>query len=179
MSDVIYVNHNDEVIGHGSIMDAGKRGIIKRVVQVFLFNYEGKVLLQRRSPKAPAFPNRWNASTAGHVDMGETYLEAITREMQEEIGVSGVVLEEVGKAYLEEYEHELVWKDFCMVYAGRYDGPIVKDGYEIVDTRWVLPVEFEEWMAAHPDDFTPSCIEGWRLFKKARDSAVRYTNANV
>lgn len=45
-----------------------------------------EVLLQRRSKTKPTWPDRLDISVAGHVDAGETLLEAIVREGEEEVG---------------------------------------------------------------------------------------------
>lgn len=165
MQDVIYVNERDEEIGQGTIRHAVENGIIKRVVQVFLFNKEGTILIQKRTPTTPASPNRWNASTAGHVDVGETYREAMLRELHEEIGVADVALTEVGRAYMEEANDGIVRKYFCTVYSGVYDGPFELNLSEAAELKWVQPSELARWLAERPDDFTPSFIQGYRLLE--------------
>lgn len=165
MPDIIYVNERDEEIGQGTIRHAVENGIVKRVSQVFLFNAAGEILIQKRGANTVAFAGRWNASAAGHVDVGETYLEAMLREMEEEIGISGIPLQDVGNIYMEEREGDELRKSFCTVYAGRYDGPVSIDGVEAVETRWVAPDALARWLAERPDDFTPSLIQGYRLLE--------------
>ncbi len=46
----------------------------------------GAVLLVHRSPTRPAYPDLWDLP-GGHVDAGESELEALAREMHEELGV--------------------------------------------------------------------------------------------
>ncbi len=57
------------------------------------------MLLQKRSAHVRSGAGKWDDSVAGHVDEGETYLEAATRELAEEIGVVNTDLEEVGYYY--------------------------------------------------------------------------------
>lgn len=45
------------------------------------------VLLQKRSEKKDSHPGCYDISSAGHVDAGETYLEAAKRELYEELGL--------------------------------------------------------------------------------------------
>jgi 8-oxo-dGTP diphosphatase len=47
---------------------------------------EGRVLLVHRSPNRRAYPDVWDLP-GGHVEPGETELTALTREMEEELGV--------------------------------------------------------------------------------------------
>ena len=50
-----------------------------------------KVLLQRRSPFKDTHPNLLDVSCAGHVDAGSDTVETATRELQEELGGSGIM----------------------------------------------------------------------------------------
>ena len=47
---------------------------------------EGRVLLVHRNPNRPTYPGVWDLP-GGHIEMGETELAALTREMDEELGV--------------------------------------------------------------------------------------------
>jgi isopentenyldiphosphate isomerase len=58
-----------------------------RVVQLWIVDLRGWVLLQRRSPGKENWPGFWDISAAGHVAAGETALDAIVREAREELGL--------------------------------------------------------------------------------------------
>jgi isopentenyl-diphosphate delta-isomerase len=46
-----------------------------------------RVLLQRRALIKESWPGHWDVSVAGHVSAGETTLQAIVREAEEELGL--------------------------------------------------------------------------------------------
>ena len=47
---------------------------------------EGQILLVHRSPNRPVYPGVWGLA-GGHMEAGETELAALTRELDEELGV--------------------------------------------------------------------------------------------
>lgn len=54
---------------------------------VWIVNSENQILIQKRSPKKKHQPNVW-AMTGGSVITGETSLQTIKREVEEELGVT-------------------------------------------------------------------------------------------
>ncbi|MDD5251824.1 MAG: NUDIX domain-containing protein [Patescibacteria group bacterium] len=85
------VDENDQVVGEAPVEEAHARGFWHRIAAVYLFDEQGRILVQRR-----ADDGRLDHSAAGHVDVGESYLEAARRELAEELGVKDVNLEEIG-----------------------------------------------------------------------------------
>lgn len=63
-----------------------RRGEYGLVVCVWVYDGKGKLLLTRRAPEK-SFPGTWENS-GGAAKAGETSLEAITRELREETGIS-------------------------------------------------------------------------------------------
>lgn len=47
-----------------------------------------KTLLQRRSSQKKLYPNMWDIAVGGHISTGETALETVQRELQEELGLN-------------------------------------------------------------------------------------------
>jgi len=74
MSKIVVVDENDNVIGSEEKEVALHNGLIRRVVRIFVFNSKGELYLQRRSAGMVTYPNTWDQSAGGHVDVGETYV---------------------------------------------------------------------------------------------------------
>lgn len=88
MSEVMdLVNEKDEVICQGTRMDAVEKGLFGRVVTVAVMNEDDKVFLQWRSHKKDIGPRLFDMSCTGHVKAGESYEEAMVREIKEELGI--------------------------------------------------------------------------------------------
>lgn len=175
MANIVYVDEHDTVIGAGSRREALEKGIAHRIARVFLFNQKGEILMQKRSENLLSLPGRWDQSAAGHVDEGESYLEAAEREMEEEIGLSDAPLTLVGKSfYTEETDEPLVKKRFNALYIAMYDGEIHFNKDEVSEVCWISPTKLKELMEAKPNDFTQGCTEA---FKYLRQSSTEFGGA--
>lgn len=92
------VDEDDNVIGREErsvIYSQGLRNY--RVVNIFIFNSKGEVLLPKRDATRRIFPNCYDFSCGEHVLAGETYEEAATRGLKEELGINNVNLVTIGK----------------------------------------------------------------------------------
>jgi isopentenyldiphosphate isomerase len=67
--------------------EAHKNGWYHNTIHLWIYTSKGEVLLQQRSHKKAIHPLLWDVSVAGHIDAGETFIEAVLRETQEEIGL--------------------------------------------------------------------------------------------
>ena len=65
---------------------AHKEGICHGISAVAIVD-NGRVLLQKRSKNKKTEPNKWDLSSAGHIDYNETKEEAMVREIKEELGL--------------------------------------------------------------------------------------------
>lgn len=72
----------DEVFSKGLLHGAAHVWIWRRV------NNSAEVLLQKRASNKRTWPDRYDISAAGHIDLGEEPLTAAIRETTEEIGLT-------------------------------------------------------------------------------------------
>lgn len=80
-------NYQLQLVGHQRRASPVKPGRYHLVVNAFLFNPAGQVLLQQRSPNKLYFPGYWDTSAGGSVRTGETIEQAMQHELAEELGV--------------------------------------------------------------------------------------------
>jgi len=103
------------------------------------------------------------------VDEGEDYLEAATRELEEEVGIKGVELREVGKFYQDEFDDSgKIKKRFNMLYETKYDGAINFNEGEVSEVKWINIDELEQWMLEKPKDFTQGFIDSVELYESKK-----------
>lgn len=84
MIDVL--DEEENVIGRKNIRDAHASYDLHKAVNVWIKNGD-KILLQLRGHNLKFFPGLYDCAVSGHVDSGETGIEAAIREAQEEIGI--------------------------------------------------------------------------------------------
>lgn len=83
-----------------------EKGLWHREVCALIRNRKGEYLIQKRAATKKQAPNKWGM-TAGHVDAGEDFEEAMIREIREELGIE-VALEELTPlaTFKETFENE-------------------------------------------------------------------------
>jgi len=117
---------------------------IRLVSRVILKNDNGEYLLQKRADDMFIYPGFWDSSAAGHVDEGETPIEAAYRELVEEVGISDIDLVEIGQHYNEMEERSgYISKIFSHIFIGKFTGDIKNLKLEPAEVTRV------EWFSKH------------------------------
>ncbi len=156
---VTVVDENDNEIGNEYMMDAIKKGMVRRAARVYVFNESGQLLVQQRS-KNVLKPLMLDQSAAGHVDIGETYEQAAYRELQEELGLSSVDLELVEISFRTTDFYNAIYKVTIPD-----DTDIKYDPEELHAVLWYDTDKLSKDMEEDPDNFTPAFKEVWSMLK--------------
>jgi len=144
-----------------------RRGLWHRASNVFLFNGDGGLYLQRRAARKDVWPNAWDLSVGEHLQPGETFEQAAHRGLAEELDVRGVALMPLGEVVrgcIEIPEFQIRDFELQQTFHGVYDGPILADPEEVSDVRIVTMHELAAQVGAAPDDFTPWLRSRLRAF---------------
>jgi isopentenyl-diphosphate delta-isomerase type 1 len=157
------VDENDRVIGQATRSEChGNPALIHRVAHVLVFDRSDRLLLQKRSMNKDTQPGRWDTSVGGHLDPGESYLDAARREMREELGIEGIPLIWLYTSKIRnEFEAENV-----STYLARYDGEVHFAADEIDEVRFWSAAEIDA--ALGTGEFTPNFEAEWGLWLAAR-----------
>lgn len=103
------------------------KGYFHNTAHVWLYNQKAEILLAQRAESKSICPLLWDVSVAGHVDAGETVLEAAVRESAEEIGLSIPIeaLDPIGifKCF-QTYEYGIIDNEFHHTFLARLDVPL-------------------------------------------------------
>jgi isopentenyl-diphosphate delta-isomerase type 1 len=152
------VDDQDRVIGQAPRSQChGNPSLIHRVAHVLVFNSQDQLLLQKRSMVKDVQPGRWDTSVGGHLEPGESYLEAAYREMNEELGIKGVPLTYLYSSKIRnDFESENV-----ATYLALYDGKVSFPSDEIEEIGYWKAREIET--ALGTGLFTPNFEEEWAM----------------
>jgi 16S rRNA (adenine1518-N6/adenine1519-N6)-dimethyltransferase len=154
------VDENDQPVSAAPRGEVHGNNLRHRAVHLFIFNRQGELFLQKRSPWKDRCPLRWDSSAAGHVDAGEDYDETATRELKEELGVETKLTRVVKLPCSEQTGWEFIW-----LYRGEHDGPFTLARSEIEHGEF-FPVEIVHgWVRARPQEFAPGFLECWKAFQ--------------
>jgi isopentenyldiphosphate isomerase len=129
--------------------------LLHGVVHLLVFNDQGQLLLQKRSPAKIIEPGKWDTSVGGHIDAGETVEQALPRETEEELGIRNPLCERLYSSIMEtDIERELVATFRCI-----WNGPIAFNPEEISEVAWFTPEEVESMLGAGV--LTPNFEQEW------------------
>lgn len=98
MEQISIVDKDDVVIGSKLPDDILLEDII-RVSSLWITDAKGNILLAQRSLSKTHNPGKWGPAVSGKNAVGETYIDCITREAAEEIGVKLVNFKPVQKVF--------------------------------------------------------------------------------
>jgi isopentenyl-diphosphate Delta-isomerase len=140
-------------------------GVLHRAFSLFIFDPEGRLLIQQRAPGKRLWPGYWSNSCCSHPRAGETMAEAVGRRLRQELGLEAALHYVYKFEYTARYldlgtEHELCW-----VYVGRTTAQPVINSTEIGDWRWIAPADLDAELASHDERFTPWFKLEWRRLK--------------
>jgi isopentenyl-diphosphate delta-isomerase len=121
-------------------------GMLHRAFSVFLFDDDGRLLLQRRALGKYHSPGVWSNTCCGHPYPGEQPFVAAARRTAEELGIAPASLREAGTV---RYNHPdpasgLVEQEYNHLFVGLVRQELRPDPGEVGETSFVTPVDLQE-----------------------------------
>ena len=152
--EVILVTAQDEAIGVMEKMEAHRKGLLHRAFSVFIFDREGKMLLQQRAAQKYHGGLLWTNACCSHPYPNETVQDAAERRVQEEMGFTTSLTETFAFTYRAEVENGLIEHEFDHVFTGEYEGEIKPDSEEVAAFAYYSMDEIAAQMMEKPSSFT-------------------------
>lgn len=175
---LILVDPDDKVVGHldKSACHDGE-GLLHRAFSLFVFNPQGKLLIQRRAPSKRLWPSYWSNSCCSHPRQNENMDTAAQRRCEEELGFRTPL------KFLYKFQYSAPFgalgseNELCSVYVGRFDGSPKVNSNEICEWQWLAPDELDKQLEQTPEQFTPWFKMEWRRLQQ--DFATQIAHASV
>ncbi len=152
--EVILVNEHDEVLGVAEKLEAHQKGLLHRAFSVFVFNEQGKLLLQQRALHKYHSPGLWTNTCCSHPRPTETTVEAARRRCLEEMGIALSLKEIFSFVYKVDFENGLSEHEYDHVYIGRYEKDPRINKEEVMNYKWMTPQDIQKELLLHPDQYT-------------------------
>ena len=132
---VAWVDREDRLLGVLPRAELRDRGLIGRGTFILLFNSAGELCVHQRTLSKALYPGYWDVAAGGMVGADESYADSAARELQEELGVSGVPLTAHERFYFDSANNHL----WCAVFSAIWDGPLQVQPEEVQSASF-MPV---------------------------------------
>ena len=163
---LILVDEQDNEIGTLGKVDCHLgQGKLHRAFSVFLFDPDGRLLIQQRHANKMLWGGYWANSCCSHPRAGETTDAAAHRRIEEELGVTAEL------TYLYKFVYHAQFGDVgaeyenYYVYVGRFDGQTDINAEEISATRLVTPDELKRELEENGDKYSPWLKLEWQQIR--------------
>ena len=102
MEFVDIIDKESHFLSSTSKDEAHKKGLLHTCVVALLFNSRGDMMLIK-PPSTKQDAGQYVCPVGGHVSSGESEIEALEREVEEEIGITGFTHKRIGQAIFDRH----------------------------------------------------------------------------
>lgn len=133
------VDRNDNIIGQKKRSELHKEDVNIRAINLFLLNTRGQIWIPRRAVHKIVYSLCLDMSCGGYVKSGESYEDALKREVKEELALNVEYLPYRLLGYLTPYNDEV--STFMKVYEIRSEQAPNWNPNDFVEAYWFWPHE--------------------------------------
>ena len=154
MNKLILVDENDLPLGTAEKMEAHEKGLLHRAFSVFIFNAQGKMLLQQRAVNKYHSGGLWTNACCSHPYFEEETLVAAEKRLQEEMGFTTQLIKAFEFVYKASFNNGLTEYEYDHVFIGKYDGGILPDIDEVADYCFMSIEGIKNSLQSNPYKYT-------------------------
>ena len=152
---VVLVNEDDQFLGTAEKLRAHTEGWLHRAFSIFVFDDQGRLLLQQRSEGKYHSGGLWSNTCCSHPQPGESPIDAAHRRLPEELGFDTSLTPAFRETYHLSVGDDLVEHEHNHVFLGTVEAPDVRPSAdEVADWTWAEPSALRDDVAAHPHRYT-------------------------
>ena len=147
-----------------------KQGLWHKSAQVFVFNGQDELLVQKRAAHKDLYANQWDYSVGEHVQPNESFVAGALRGLKEELNIELEVadLQPLGEERWVTFKGmDRVDREIQQAFSCRWDGAVRWDVNEVQFVHFIQLDHLNQWINMAPAEFTPwfadNLVEfGWR-----------------
>ena len=170
-SKVLLVDCDDCVIGMKDKEEAHRTALLHRAFSVFVFDRNGRLLIQKRNKDKYHSGGLWSNTCCSH-PITENIVEEAKMRMREEVGFDCELVEADHIVYYNKFSEDLFEYEYDHILVGCIEGEEVDlelENTEISGLRWVTYRELKEELISCPQCYTVwFCTAVSRVFSYMR-----------
>ena len=152
MSEIVaLVDRSGAVVGSEARSVVRRDNLLHAATAVLVRDPAGRIYVHRRSPDKDWAPSQHDAAAGGVIAYGEEPVDAATRELAEELGISGAALRPLGLSVYEDDTTRCV--EHC--FETTWDGRVTHADGEVVWGAWMTLPELDSHLADPGWAFVP------------------------
>lgn len=152
---VVLVDEENNVLGYLGKQEAHVKGLLHRAISVIIFNSKGEQLIQQRAWTKYHFAGLWSNTCCSHPRKNESFKDAATRRLFEELGIKTPLKEEFNFIYkAHDTQSGLTEWEYDTVFTGVFDGDFEFNKTEVADVRWINTEDLREEITKNPEQFS-------------------------
>jgi isopentenyl-diphosphate Delta-isomerase len=152
--EVILVDSDDRPIGTMEKMEAHVKGLLHRAFSVFIFDAQGRMLLQKRAADKYHSPGLMTNACCSHPRPGEDTAAAASRRLREEMGLSAELSHVSTFTYRSEFANGLTEHEVDHIYKGVTSSDPVINPLEVSEYKWMQVADIKKDITENPDRYT-------------------------
>lgn len=154
MQQVVLVDVEDRTLGQEEKLAVHRSGALHRAFSVFLFDSDGRWLLQRRHPAKYHSGGLWTNTCCSHPAPGDDIHDAARRRLKAEMGIETTLSPLFHFTYRAELDNGLIEHELDHVFMGEYAGSPEPCAEEVDDWCWIAQEDLVDDLALRPERYT-------------------------
>ena len=151
---VILVDENDNEIGEMEKLEAHQKGFLHRALSIFIFNDEGKILLQQRALNKYHSGGLWTNACCSHPVPGVDAVTCAHERLKEDMGFDTELKFTTKFIYSVEFENGLKENELDYIYVGKYNSNPELNPNEAMDFKWMYLNNLKNDLKINPKKYT-------------------------
>ena len=151
---VILVDENDCEIGTAEKLEAHREAKLHRAFSIFVFNSQGRLLLQKRAKEKYHSGGLWTNTCCSHPRPGQPLEKEVYRKLIQEMGFECELQKVFEFTYKVKLENDFSEHEYDHVFVGTFDGEPSPRPQEVEDWKWIDPEALREDVQRNPEIYS-------------------------